>query len=100
VLEGVKKEIVLFFLESLLDVRLLIDGPKQLIVRFDLGVSDEGPTDGAGDWFVGVVLEHAFDAVIAEKMVIGTCEHRPSAHDVVGFETYIADNVVRTLSLL
>ena len=53
-------------------------------------MSDKSPTDWAGYWLIGAVFKHAFDAMITEKVVIGACEHRPSSHDVIGFEADIA----------
>ena len=59
-------------------------------MRFDFGMSDKCPANGARNWFVLVVSEHSFYTMITKKMLIRTCKHGPPSHYVVGFKADIA----------
>ena len=88
--EGIHEQLIFLFLQSLLEVGLFIDQSEQLVMRPDLLVPDEGSTDRAGDGLISVDFEHAFDTLVAEKMLMRTCQHGPSSHDVVGLEANVA----------
>ena len=93
-LKGIEEQLILFLLQSLLDVTLLINSPEQLVIRFDFRMPDESATDRTGDRLIGVNFKHAFDAVITEKVVIRTCQHGPSSHYMIGLEADIAKRAI------
>lgn len=52
----------------------------------DEGLLDECSADGTRCWLVVVERHESFDAVVAEEVLVGTCDHGPPAEDVVRFE--------------
>lgn len=60
-------------------------------MRLDEGGPNQGTADRTGNRLIGAQLKHAFDAVVTEKMLIGTCQHWPSAHYMVNLEADIAE---------
>jgi len=99
-LEGIQEELVVLVLQRLYHCALLVQDPEQLVVRPDQGGPDECPADGTGYWLVGVVFEHALEAVVTEEVLVGAGQHRPPAQDVVGFEADVADGRRTALPLL
>ena len=97
--KGIGEELVLFVLQSLPHMGLLVYAPEEIIVGSNFGVPDEIPADGTGDRLILADSEHALDADVAEEVVIGTGEHGPVSHDVVGLEADVAEGGIGTLAL-